>query len=361
MPFTFPSSPTVGQTSTQNGRSYTWSGHAWELTPAAGGLTWSSVPASPTASGTAGSIAYDANYLYTAVAANTWRRAAWQTWGLLDLVTSAAAAYSLRSLAGAASAAVVRVRRSGDSTEQDFTGAQILDGTLAGFVGAGNDGFVRTWYDQSGNGRHAGQATASLQPTIVSSGSVVLLNGKPAIDWPSSSADKVLTSTISTTSALSTLAVFSAVKRAGGYGKIYNLGPDSEASGGALTPITGGSFEDWSENFTLLLTNGYLSSRTSKIISAANAIASSATTQNMLFAAVSSSVARMFVNKTEVSYSVQSTGSSSTLTNATFYLGNGNNGAQQLIGRMQEVVIWDADKFSDRATVEAEVGAYYGI
>ena len=37
MPFTFPSSPTVGQTSTQNGRSYTWSGYAWELTPASGG------------------------------------------------------------------------------------------------------------------------------------------------------------------------------------------------------------------------------------------------------------------------------------------------------------------------------------
>lgn len=31
MPFSFPSSPTVGQVSTQNGREYTWSGYAWEL------------------------------------------------------------------------------------------------------------------------------------------------------------------------------------------------------------------------------------------------------------------------------------------------------------------------------------------
>lgn len=37
MPFSFPSSPTTGQQSTQNGRSFTWSGHAWELTPASGG------------------------------------------------------------------------------------------------------------------------------------------------------------------------------------------------------------------------------------------------------------------------------------------------------------------------------------
>lgn len=31
MPFSFPSSPTVGQTSTQNGRVYRWSGSAWEF------------------------------------------------------------------------------------------------------------------------------------------------------------------------------------------------------------------------------------------------------------------------------------------------------------------------------------------
>jgi hypothetical protein len=36
----FPASPTVGQTSTQNGRTYTWTGYAWELVPASssGGL-----------------------------------------------------------------------------------------------------------------------------------------------------------------------------------------------------------------------------------------------------------------------------------------------------------------------------------
>lgn len=32
MPLSFPSSPTIGQTSAQNGRTYVWSGYAWELT-----------------------------------------------------------------------------------------------------------------------------------------------------------------------------------------------------------------------------------------------------------------------------------------------------------------------------------------
>jgi hypothetical protein len=37
MPLSFPASPTVGQQSTQNGRTYSWTGYAWELVAAAGG------------------------------------------------------------------------------------------------------------------------------------------------------------------------------------------------------------------------------------------------------------------------------------------------------------------------------------
>jgi hypothetical protein len=33
MPFSFPSSPTIGQQSTQNGRVYQWTGSAWEIVP----------------------------------------------------------------------------------------------------------------------------------------------------------------------------------------------------------------------------------------------------------------------------------------------------------------------------------------
>jgi hypothetical protein len=101
---------------------------------------------------------------------------------LLDLYPNAAAAYSLRLLRLAYTGAVVRVRRSSDSTEQDFTAAQVTDGTLATFCGAG-DGFVRTWYDQSGSGNNAIQATTSLQPQIVSNGSLIAQAGNPAINF----------------------------------------------------------------------------------------------------------------------------------------------------------------------------------
>ena len=45
------------------------------------------------------------------------------------------------------------------------------------------DGFVTTWYDQSGNGLDATQATASSQPKIVSLGSVILENNKPTVSF----------------------------------------------------------------------------------------------------------------------------------------------------------------------------------
>jgi hypothetical protein len=43
-------------------------------------LAWATVPASATAAGVAGARAYDANYLYVCVAANTWRRVAIASW-----------------------------------------------------------------------------------------------------------------------------------------------------------------------------------------------------------------------------------------------------------------------------------------
>ena len=99
---------------------------------------------------------------------------------LLDAYPGAAAAYSLRNLSSSVTN-VVRVRRSSDNAEDDFTAAEVSDGTLTSWVGAGNNGFVRTWYDQSGNGNDAGNAVN--QPQIVAGGAVNELNGKPCITF----------------------------------------------------------------------------------------------------------------------------------------------------------------------------------
>lgn len=102
----------------------------------------------------------------------------------LDVVGSATAAFSLRKLRAAYAGSAIRVRRSSDNTEADigFDSSGNLD-TAALLVHTGsNDGFVVTWYDQSGNGLDATQATTTVQPRIVNAGTVeTMLGGKPAL------------------------------------------------------------------------------------------------------------------------------------------------------------------------------------
>jgi len=104
--------------------------------------------------------------------------------GLLDQYTGAAAGYSLRKLS-VNTTNVVRVRRSSDNAEDDFTADEITDGTLLAWVGitASDNGFVTTWYDQSGNGNNATQGTAANQPKIVNAGSLITSNGYTVIEY----------------------------------------------------------------------------------------------------------------------------------------------------------------------------------
>jgi hypothetical protein len=102
---------------------------------------------------------------------------------LLDLYPSAAGAYSVRKLRTLYTGNAIRVRRSSDNTETDigFTALGNLDESALTTFCSGTDGFVTTWYDQSGNGLNLTQSTAANQPQIVSSGTVVTQNSKPTL------------------------------------------------------------------------------------------------------------------------------------------------------------------------------------
>jgi len=53
--------------------------------------------------------------------------------------------------------------------------------TLGAFIGGSNDGFVTTWYDQSGEGSNATQGTPGNQPKIYSGGSLITEGSKAAL------------------------------------------------------------------------------------------------------------------------------------------------------------------------------------
>lgn len=102
-----------------------------------------------------------------------------------DYPNAAGHSYSLRQLS-TSTTKVVRVRRNSDNTEQDFTAAEITDGTLATFCG-GSEGFVAKWYDQS-NSADVINFTALQQPKIFAEDGlggheVLLQNGKPCMEF----------------------------------------------------------------------------------------------------------------------------------------------------------------------------------
>ncbi len=78
-------------------------------------------------------------------------------------------------------AAIIRLRRTSDGAESDFTGADIGSGADLTWVGA-QTSFVRYVYDQSGNSKHLGQATASYQGqyTDASGNKIAMDDGTPA-------------------------------------------------------------------------------------------------------------------------------------------------------------------------------------
>lgn len=132
--------------------------------------------------------------LISGVSAQYYKAAASRDY-LLVQVPNATAAYTVDpNTHPLAKGAIWTVQRDGDEAEADFTAAEIADGTLAAWVTAGGaptDGYLKTWHDVSStagvaNGNDATQATRANQPLVVSSGTLVTENGKPAVDFDGS-------------------------------------------------------------------------------------------------------------------------------------------------------------------------------
>ena len=266
----------------------------------------------------------------------------------------AKAAYSLRSLgtrqatvaatgdtvARADGKYVCQVRRSSDDALKSFTADEITDGTLLSFVGTGgsDNGFVKTWYDQSvttqagdtATGNHATQATAASQPKIVSSGS---LNTDGGLLFASSKFG--LVSSVSLGSAHSIFAV------------------------AKTSTIT-------SANHPNLLTNAtngrgigfYVDSIKDKAIDSDNANNSftfSSNTNRKLMSVTSDATN---VNGFENGTASSDNSKSQSLTNNDFSeIGGGSNFA----GTIEEIIVYLSDQTDNRTAIEANIGEHYSI
>lgn len=268
---------------------------------------------------------------------------------LLDLYPSAAAAYSVRKLRNAYSGSAIRVRRSSDNTETDigFSSTFGLDTTSLTSFCSGTNGFVTTWYDQSGNGVNATQTTAANQPQIVSSGSVLTEGSKPMVQFDGSD-DRI------------------------NGGNILSVGSNSLLSfvvGKATVNLNSfyakSLFGPSASRYALLRENGTLSLVQNSVNNIENLSTTAYGTRKLYNQQYIPNLNhKIFVDNTEMT-----SGSATTIGNSTFdfIIGGYNNTtggegtALPLNGQIQELIIYLSNQSSNRSAINTNINTYYGI
>lgn len=272
---------------------------------------------------------------------------------LLNDYTGATAAYSLRRLNANYTGNCIKVRNdSGTQLDIGFVGDYLDTASLSTHCGSGG-GQITVWYDQSGNSRDASQSTVSAMPTIFSSGSLNEVNSKAAISFDGG--DRLLTaSTQLHTGAFYATCV---VQSPSSIGNEQILGQDDPHSSPKVriaqylrtaSSTSSGRvvvFNTFGVNFA----DPSTSISTSDQVQISSYATSSGTIESFDDSATNGSSSYTGTLKTGSNEVSIGAGTSSISVNAAFN------------GHIQEIVIWDGDKTSIRATIESEIDTYYSI
>lgn len=265
---------------------------------------------------------------------------------LLDTY-SAAAAYSLRQLKTGVTS-VVRVRRSSDNAGSDFTADEITDGTLVTWTGA-NDGFVTTWYDQSGGGNDVTQSTAGNQPRLVASGVVQTLTGASgnALTWGIAGSQLLNSTALTELNSGNDFSIF-AVARQGNNASQAIVSTQSTSSASRYAMNAGA---DGANGRLGIIHNG---------TTAYNANVGSDLAQDAyLFVNINDGTAKGLDGyyNGNGAYSVTWTG---TYTNNTLQIGVDRNNQWEAT-LISEVIIFGTDESANRTDIESDINTYYSI
>lgn len=251
---------------------------------------------------------------------------------LLDTYTGATVAYSVRKLRTAYSGPALRVARLSDSAEQDigFVTNDLDTSAITSFVG-GSNGFVVTWYDQSGNGNNATVAI-SVAPIIVNAGTLVTLNSKAAI---SAATGKYLI--------LGTEVAITA-GQSGSYWMTYHR----DSTAGAVL-LTGPSDYMWYDDDA----SQYISN--TRFINTGSAPYAAGTRYLHNCIMTYDSGATLYKNGSSIGSYSGSVGGNAGLT----YLPSFNFRPSTLL--MQEFVFWQSDQSSNRTGITSNINTYFTI
>jgi len=268
--------------------------------------------------------------------------------GPLNFVGAApSGAYSLRKLRSAYAGNAIQVRRSNDNATSNigFTANGSLDTTaLTTFVGA-NSAYVSIWYDQSGNGRNATQATAANQPQIVDAGTLVSssVTGIPSLKFSGSQWLDTGTSLQTMTNAGSDGSVF----------MIYSSTSSQNATFGVYGAADRwASHMNWSDN-VLYFDPGNAAGARVSINGLAN---NNIWTRYSLIRSGTNSIIRW--GGAQQAANITASGRSAT--DLSFYIGGGNNSAiVSATGSMSEFIIFPSGVSGADLTVMESAQASY--
>lgn len=256
--------------------------------------------------------------------------------GILDDYPNAAAAYSLRGLRINYTGSLIRVRRSSDNAEQDFgfidNIERNLDTTALTTFCSGTDGFVTTWYDQSGNAKNATQTTAANQPKIVSGGVVLTNGGKPCLELDATNDSLKTTLTI--------------VRPYSIYSQFLQFNNTSTRM----------------LNSDDAINNSLISSSraTNTVYTGGDIVASPYATanQNVIIGLIESTTAtsKFFYNLNNIATLFPSSNDWGVLC-----FGAGSTFNERANGQIKETIVWATDQSSNNTGIQNNMNAYYGI
>jgi hypothetical protein len=195
------------------------------------------------------------------------------------------------------------------------------------------NGFVTTWYDQSGNARNATQTTAANQPQIVSSGSVINnINGLPTIQFDGVN-DNLVSSSF--TSQSQPYTIFMVQKWIGStYRYLLDLALDS-----AIGCVNGG-----------VLQAAYFGGTINSSLTANN------TRNQLYYALANSTTSQISINNETVVQGNAGTGVANKVT-------IGSYGGNLFFGNtfMSELVIYFSNKSSNRNGISENINDFYSL
>lgn len=251
-------------------------------------------------------------------------------------------AYSIaRKLDEDYSGNVITVRRASDNTTQDigFLNDTLDVSSMETFC-SGTNCFVTTIYDQSGNSNNATQSTNAYQAQIVSSGTTLRVNGKPALDFDGTDDWYSLTSELSDDDPYS---IFSVIKREASGDKFLFLSNDTLANAPFVGIFnTNAAFIRWD--------GGTVSS----------AYDNSSQTLMSFFATASDG--QIYGDGALVVSSSGGTGSTINFNSLGTRGKPGDAGGFDLAeGFIQEVIFYSSGQTSNRTGIESNINAFYSI